>query len=100
MKGLFCQVKENLYEECMKFFKNGNKQIILNMRKHAGIGICALKKNAFAFYIWWRRWDSNPRPKRININLYVRRYQFSRLIQESITTLKSARVFFPEILNL
>ena len=51
-------------------------------------------------YKYWRRWDSNPRPKWTNISLYECRYLFSRQIQESITTLKFAKVLFAEVLNL
>lgn len=48
----------------------------------------------------WRRWESNPRPKWIKINLYVCRYQFSRLTQESIRTWQvNPRFYLRETLN-
>ena len=48
----------------------------------------------------WRRWESNPRPKWIKINLYVCRYLFSRLTQENIKTWQAnPRFYLRETLN-
>ncbi len=44
-------------------------------------------------FYYWRRWESNPRPKWIKINLYECRYLSAQLIPGSIKTVELALGF-------
>ena len=83
-------------------FSKINSLLFSVIKKSANCGLSMLLNglNALLWTKKWRRWESNPRPKWIKINLYVCRYLFSRLTQENIKTWQAnPRFYLRETLN-